>query len=51
MMAQVSPADLNRVPAGQTPPDFELASADGGKVSLGSLRGKNLVLVFYRGYW
>ena len=50
-MARPSPADLDRVQVGQAPPDFDLPSAAGGKVSLRSLRGKNVVLVFYRGYW
>jgi hypothetical protein len=31
--------------------DFELPSASGGKLRLSSLRGKEVVLVFYRGYW
>ena len=46
--AQQGPADLDRVKVGQTPPPFELPSADGGKVSLASLRGSNVLLVFYR---
>jgi len=32
-------------------PDFELPSAAGGTLKLSSLRGKIVVLVFYRGYW
>ncbi len=31
--------------------DFELPTAAGGKLRLSSLRGKEVVLVFYRGYW
>lgn len=31
--------------------DFELPTASGGKLRLSSLRGKEVVLVFYRGYW
>ncbi len=46
-----APADLNRVVAGMVAPDFELPSASGGSLRLSSLRGKNVVLVFYRGYW
>jgi cytochrome oxidase Cu insertion factor (SCO1/SenC/PrrC family) len=46
-----SPSDLNRVAVGAKPPAFELPSADGTRVSLASLEGKNVVLVFYRGYW
>lgn len=51
LLAADSPADLNRVAVGAKPPAFELPSADGPKVSLASLAGKNVVLVFYRGYW
>lgn len=49
--AQSSASDLERVKVGTAPPDFELPAAGGKKVSLASLKGKNLVLVFYRGYW
>ncbi len=44
-------SDLNRVVAGVAAPDFELVSSAGGKLKLSSLRGKNVVLVFYRGEW
>jgi hypothetical protein len=47
----LSPTDLNRVVPGTMAPDFELPSAEGGKLKLSSLRGRNVVLVFYRGYW
>jgi len=46
-----SPSDLNRVVVGTMAPDFELPSAAGGNLRLSSLRGKNVVLIFYRGYW
>ncbi len=46
-----SQTDLNRVVAGTVAPDFELPSAGGGNLKFSSLRGKNVVLVFYRGYW
>jgi cytochrome oxidase Cu insertion factor (SCO1/SenC/PrrC family) len=46
-----SPYDLERVKPGEQPPDFTLPTPDGRKISLASLRGKNVVLVFYRGYW
>jgi AhpC/TSA family len=50
--AQSPPAsDLNRVAVGSVAPDFELPSSAGGKLKLSGLRGKNVVLVFYRGYW
>jgi AhpC/TSA family len=47
----LSPTDLNRVVPGKVAPDFELPSAAGGSLKLSSLRGRNVVLVFYRGYW
>jgi cytochrome oxidase Cu insertion factor (SCO1/SenC/PrrC family) len=45
------PSDLSRVAVGAQAPDFALPAAEGQTVSLASLRGKNVVLVFYRGYW
>ena len=45
------PTDLNRVLPGTVAPDFELPSSAGGNLKLSSLRGKIVVLVFYRGYW
>ena len=45
------PADLNRVQVGQPAPDFTLEAADGRAVTLSELRGKRVVLVFYRGQW
>ena len=49
--AQQSPSDLDRVKVGDAALAFDLPSAGGGNVSLKSLQGKNVVLVFYRGYW
>lgn len=44
--------DIERVTVGAMAPDFTLAKFGGGTVTLSSLRGKkNVVLVFYRGYW
>jgi cytochrome oxidase Cu insertion factor (SCO1/SenC/PrrC family) len=51
LRAQDGASDLNRVAVGAEAPAFELPSADGKRVSLAGLRGKNVVLVFYRGYW
>jgi cytochrome oxidase Cu insertion factor (SCO1/SenC/PrrC family) len=46
------PADLERVKVGTSAPDFTLESKDGDLVTLSSYRGKkDVVLVFYRGYW
>jgi cytochrome oxidase Cu insertion factor (SCO1/SenC/PrrC family) len=48
----LSAADLNRVKAGDTAPDFTLEDQDGRTVTLSDYRGKKtVVLVFYRGYW
>lgn len=48
----LAPTDLNRVKVGQAAPDFSLEAADGKPITLSDFRGKkNVVLVFYRGYW
>lgn len=38
-------------PVGQAAPDFSLADLDGDRVTLADARGRNAVLVFYRGHW
>ena len=44
--------DLERVQVGDVAPDFSLASLAGPVVTLSDFRGtKNVILVFYRGYW
>jgi hypothetical protein len=44
--------DLERIQVGDVAPDFSLASLAGPVVTLSDFRGtKNVVLVFYRGYW
>lgn len=44
--------DLERVQVGDLAPDFSLASLAGPVVTLSDFRGaKNVILVFYRGYW
>jgi peroxiredoxin len=46
------PTDIDRVQVGMKAPDFTLASYGGDPVMLSEFRGaKNVVLVFYRGYW
>jgi cytochrome oxidase Cu insertion factor (SCO1/SenC/PrrC family) len=46
------PAALERVQVGTSAPDFTLESKDGDLITLSGYRGKkNVVLVFYRGYW
>ncbi len=47
----LSPTDLNRVVAGTPAPDFALPTGDGRALTLSQFRGKNVVLVFYRGHW
>ena len=43
---------IDRVALGALAPDFSLAQYGGGTMKLSSFRGKkNVVLVFYRGYW
>jgi cytochrome oxidase Cu insertion factor (SCO1/SenC/PrrC family) len=44
--------EIERVKVGDKAPDFTLENMDGKKISLSGFRGKkNVVLVFYRGYW
>lgn len=44
--------DIERVAVGAMAPDFTLARFGGGTTTLSSMRTKkNVVLVFYRGYW
>jgi hypothetical protein len=44
--------DLDRVQVGDLAPDFSLVSLAGPVVTLSDFRGeKNVILVFYRGYW
>lgn len=47
----LSPYDLDRVQAGDLAPDFRLEDQDGAVHQLSAYRGRNVVLVFYRGYW
>jgi peroxiredoxin len=49
--AEVSPADLNRIQVGQPAPDFTALTPEGKPARLSDYRGKNVVLVFYRGHW
>lgn len=37
--------------AGERAPDFNLRDENGARVRLSALRGKKVVVVFYRGYW
>lgn len=44
--------DLERIKTGSAAPDFSLMSEEGTRVKLSSFKNqKNVVLIFYRGYW
>jgi cytochrome oxidase Cu insertion factor (SCO1/SenC/PrrC family) len=47
----LSPYDLKRVMPGDMAPDFRLQDQDGKVHQLSQYRGKNVVLVMYRGHW
>ena len=49
--ADLPPADTGRVAVGDTAPDFTLLDRHGEPVTLSGLRGRRIVLVFYRGFW
>jgi cytochrome oxidase Cu insertion factor (SCO1/SenC/PrrC family) len=49
--AGLRPDDVNRVAIGRPAPNFTLEAADGHPVTLSALRGRFVVLVFYRGHW
>ena len=53
VMASDSKAtDLERIQAGLQAPDFNLESVDGNWVKFSNYQNKkNVVLIFYRGYW
>jgi peroxiredoxin len=49
---ELPPTEIDRVAVGMRAPDFTLQKMGGGTTTLSSFRGrKNVVLVFYRGYW
>lgn len=48
----LAPADTGRVGVGDVAPDFSLESYADGIVTLSDYRGqKDVILVFYRGWW
>lgn len=49
--ANLPPVDTGRVAVGDTAPDFTLLDRHGEPVTLSDLRGRRIVLVFYRGFW
>ena len=49
---EIKATDLARVQVGTSAPNFNLESVDGKWVKLSSYQSsKNVILVFYRGYW
>jgi peroxiredoxin len=40
-----------KLQVGKLPPDFSLQSIEGSEVVLSELRGRGVMLIFYRGYW
>ena len=50
--AQIASDTAETEPQGDIAPEFKLPSGTGGTVSLASFAGdKNVVVVFYRGFW
>ncbi len=49
--SDLSPYDLKRVMPGGMAPDFRLQDENGKVHQLSQYRGKNVVLVMYRGFW
>jgi cytochrome oxidase Cu insertion factor (SCO1/SenC/PrrC family) len=51
LSAQVLPKPQIISAPGKSAPDFALKDQEGRPFHLASLRGKRVLLVFYRGYW
>jgi cytochrome oxidase Cu insertion factor (SCO1/SenC/PrrC family) len=50
--SELQATDLERIQIGKAVPDFNLESVDGNWVRLSNYQNrKNVILVFYRGYW
>jgi hypothetical protein len=50
--SELKATDLDRINPGTEAPDFNLESIDKAMVKLSSYQNrKNVVLIFYRGYW
>jgi hypothetical protein len=51
MSGQMLPAPKTPAAEGKQPPDFTLADQNGKSFHLAAMRGKRVLLIFYRGYW
>lgn len=50
--SELPPVEPERVAVGDTAPDFSLRAHEGEVVTLSDYRGtRDILLVFYRGYW
>ena len=50
--AELKATDLERINPGDSSPDFSLESIDRSLIKLSSFQNrKDIVLIFYRGYW
>jgi cytochrome oxidase Cu insertion factor (SCO1/SenC/PrrC family) len=49
--AALPAVDTGRVAVGDTAPDFTLLDRRGEPVTLSELRGRRIILAFYRGHW
>jgi len=49
-LAAAEEAEVKPVTVGQPMPDFTLPTYQGGTVTLSTLRGKNVMIIFPRGY-
>jgi hypothetical protein len=50
--SDVKATDLERIQTGRAAPDFNLESVNGEWIKLSNYKNsKNMILVFYRGWW
>jgi len=50
--SDLKPTDLERIQIGKAAPDFNLETVDGNGVKLSNYKDqKNVILIFYRGWW
>jgi len=51
LIASAAAYEPSKVATGSAAPDFAAPRNGGGEFRLSELKGKNVVLVFYRGHW